>query len=186
MPRAGLDLGRVLDAAVAVADADGLAALALARLAADLGVKVPSLYNHVSSLDGLRRDLKLRGLRELAAALRDAAVGRAGSDAFLAVADAQRDFARRHPGLYAASSAVSPADDDEVRAASEDVLAVIYAVLRGYGLEGRDAVHAVRALRAAIGGFVGLEAGAGFGMPVDVDESFRWLVRVLDRGLRDR
>ncbi|MDQ8046362.1 MAG: TetR family transcriptional regulator, partial [Patulibacter sp.] len=52
-PRAGLDPGRVADAAVAIADRDGLDGVTIARVAAELGVKGPSLYNHVASRDAL-------------------------------------------------------------------------------------------------------------------------------------
>ena len=49
---------------------------------------------------------------------------------------------------------------------------------------GEDAVHASRAVRCALQGFVALEAGGGFGMPESVDESFARLVAMLDAGLR--
>ena len=54
---------------------------------------------------------------------------------------------------------------------------------RGYGLDGDDAIHAVRVIRAALHGFVTLETGAGFGIPLDLDESYARLVATLDRGL---
>ena len=64
-----------------LADADGLEAVTLARVAHALGVKPPSLYNHVDGRDGLVRAIALRGLGELTDALRRAATGRAGADA---------------------------------------------------------------------------------------------------------
>ena len=55
--RVPLDRARVLDAALAMADADGIAALSMRRLAQALGVEAMSLYNHVAHkedlLDGL-------------------------------------------------------------------------------------------------------------------------------------
>lgn len=45
--------GRIVRAAVAVADAEGLAALTMRRLAAELGVSAMSLYRHVSSKEQL-------------------------------------------------------------------------------------------------------------------------------------
>jgi hypothetical protein len=55
--------------------------------------------------------------------------------------------------------------------------------MRGYGLEGDDAIHAARAVRSALHGFVALEAGGGFGIPIDLDESYARMVAVLGRGL---
>jgi hypothetical protein len=62
---------------------------------------------------------------------------------------------------------------------------VLLAILRGYGLEGDDAIHAARAVRSALHGFVALEAGGGFGIPVELDESFDRMVAALARGLSD-
>jgi hypothetical protein len=60
---------------------------------------------------------------------------------------------------------------------------VVLAVQRGYGLEGEDAIHGARIVRSALHGFVALEAGEGFGISLDLDESFARLVATLDRGL---
>jgi AcrR family transcriptional regulator len=179
VPRAGLDPEAVVDAAAAIADADGLDALTLSRLAGGLGVRAPSLYAHVDGLSDLRRRLAARGARELAAALQAAAAGRARADALVAVADVYRAYARQHPGTYTALQRVANLDD----AAAAQVVDTIVAVLRGYGLEGDDAIHAARIVRAALHGFATLENGDGFGMPLDLDETFSRLVVVLDQGL---
>ena len=118
MPRRGLDRERVVDAAVAIADADGLEAVTLARVAAALEVKPPSLYNHVDGRDALVRAIALRALAELTDALRRAATGRAGADALGAVARAQLAYARAHPGRYAATVAAPAAGDAEHEAAA--------------------------------------------------------------------
>ena len=55
-PRAGVDRARVVEVAAKLADEVGLEALTLAQVAARLNVKLPSLYNHVDGLPGLRRD----------------------------------------------------------------------------------------------------------------------------------
>jgi AcrR family transcriptional regulator len=181
MPRAGLDAEAVVAAAATLADADGLAQLTLARLAAALGIRTPSLYAHVDGLGNLRARLGARGARELAAALQPAAAGRARGDALRAVAQAYRAYAHAHPGTYAAMQIAS--DSEEFAAAGAEVVGVLLAVLRGYGLEGERAIHAVRAIRSALHGFVMLEREGGFGMPVAIDESFETLVTMLETGL---
>jgi len=185
MPRVGLSTAAVVAAAAEIADAEGLDRLTLARVAAAAGVRTPSLYNHVESLDDVRRRVALLALRDLADALRDAAVGRAGDDALAATADAYRAYARRHPGRYAATQRAPSEGDEEMRAAAKGAVDIVLAILRGYGLEGDDAIHAARAVRSALHGFVALEAGGGFGIPVDLDESYARMVRALARGLRD-
>jgi AcrR family transcriptional regulator len=181
--RRGLDRDRVVDAAVAIADADGLDAVTLARVAAALGVRSPSLYNHVEGRDGLVRGVAARATTELAAALRRAATGRAGADAIAAVAQAQREYALAHPGRYAATVAAPRPGDTAHEAAAADAVDVLTSVLAGAGLEGDDVVHAARALRSAVHGFAALEASGGFGLDVDRDVSFRRLVDALARGI---
>jgi AcrR family transcriptional regulator len=184
MPRAGLDADAVVDAAAQIADEEGLDALSLARLAAELGVRPPSLYAHVDGLGDLRRRLGIRGARELAAVIQEAAAGRAGSDALRAVADVYRAYAHEHPGTYAALQRAPDRGDEEALAAAGHVVGVVLAVLRGYGLEGDDAIHATRIVRSALHGFVALEAGGGFGIDLDLDESYGRLVDALNMGLR--
>jgi AcrR family transcriptional regulator len=174
----------VVTAAAELADEVGFDRLTLAALSGGLGVRLPSLYKHIDSLDGLRRDVAVLAVTELGAAIGAAAIGRAGSDALRSVAAAYRDYGRAHPGRYSATVRAPAADDADHTAAAETVLRIVLAVLAGYGLTGEDAIDATRALRAALHGFVTLETGGGFGMPVDVDRSFRRLVDGFDTALR--
>ncbi len=67
--------------------------------------------------------------------------------------------------------------------AAAQAVDVVLAVLRGYSLESDDAIHATRIIRASLHGFVSLEASKGFGLPLDVDETFTRLTQLLDQGL---
>ena len=182
MARRRLDRAQVVQAACILADREGLQAVTLGRLAGELGVRPPSLYNHVEGLDGVLRGIALRTLVELGDALADAAVGRAGPDALRATARALRDYARAHPGGYAAAQRAYP-DDAEIGPAGARVVDTIMAVLRAWELEGDDAIHAVRIVRSALHGFVALELNGGFGLSLDLDETFDRLVDVLAKGL---
>jgi AcrR family transcriptional regulator len=184
MPRARLDAEAVVAAAAALADEDGLAQLTLARLAGVLEIRTPSLYAHVDGLGDLRARLGARGAREIATELQAAAAGRSGADALRAVATAYRAYAHAHPGAYAATQAASEREENQVAAAA--AVGVFLAVLGGYGIEGDAAIHAVRAVRSALHGFVTLEGEGGFGIPLSLDESFATLVEMIDAGLQRR
>jgi hypothetical protein len=127
--------------------------------------------------------LAARGARELMAELQSAAAGRAGGDALLAIARAYRAYALAHPGTYMALQRPPHVGDTPAAAAARRLVDVVLAVLRGYGLEGDDAIHAARIVRAALHGFVELEISEGFGLPLALDDSYEELVAVLDRGL---
>lgn len=183
MPRRGLDSRQVIDAALAIADVDGLDAVTLVRVADSLGVRAPSLYRHVTGHDGLLRAITLRGLGELTASLQTAALGRAGAEALAATAHCYRSFAQAHPGAYAASVRAAAPGDAEHEEAGRAAVQVLSAVLRAWHLEDAEMLHAVRVIRSALHGFVSLEAGGGFALPPDLDRSFERLIATLAAGL---
>ncbi|HEY7349372.1 MAG TPA: WHG domain-containing protein [Ktedonobacterales bacterium] len=183
LPKARLDRAAVIQAAADLADAEGLEQLTLARLAERLGIRAPSLYNHIAGLGGLRRDLAQLGIRELNARLTRAVMGKAADEAVAALAQAFRAFAKEHPGLYATTVRAPDAGDQQWQTAAQEAVEVIAAVLAAYGLQGEAAIHAIRGLRSALHGFVALETSGGFGIPLDLDESFRRLVQMVIRGL---
>lgn len=172
----------VIDAAVELVDREGAAALTLSRVAEVLGIKPPSLYNHVAGLEALRRDTSLRSVDELAGRLAAAAMGRAGRTALREVALAFRNYATAHPHLYQLSTQARP-DDEEFAAAGLRAIEPVVAVLRSYEFDPVEAVHAARMLRSALHGFASLEITGGFGLDIDVDTSFDWLVEHLTKTL---
>ncbi|MFN8376587.1 MAG: TetR-like C-terminal domain-containing protein [Anaerolineae bacterium] len=185
-PRKHVDRQRVLDVSIALADANGLEAVTLASVAEQLGIRIPSLYNHISGLPGLRYDMALWGVRQLSEQLRRAAVGKAGDAAIISVAHAYRAFAHAHPGIYSLTLRAATPDEPDLAAAGQEVLDVVLAVLAHYGFGTEDTLHVVRGLRSLLHGFVDLETRGGFGMALDRDESYRQLVDVLIQGLHAR
>jgi len=176
VPRAGLTEDRVVGEAETMADEVGLRQVTLAALAGRLGVRQPSLYKHIDSMDGLQRSIAVRAKLELAAVIGQAAIGRSRADAVRAACQSYRSWALEHPGRYAATVRAPAADDPEDLAATTTVVEVVFGVLSGYGLSGDSAVDATRAIRAALHGFLALETGGGFGLPQDVSHSFDGLV----------
>ncbi|GEM48506.1 TetR/AcrR family transcriptional regulator [Deinococcus cellulosilyticus] len=184
MPRKGLDREQVLDAAEQIANQEGLQALTIARLAAALNIKPPSLYNHIESLDQLIDGLTVRGMRMMIDLTRDAAAGKSCKDALCAVAHVHRNAARTRPGLYTATQVSVQKFGPEAQELAGVYLQVILSVLQGYHLEEEQALHAVRILRALLKGFIDLELGGGFGMPLKIDETFQVMLDTFDAGLR--
>jgi AcrR family transcriptional regulator len=175
-PAKGLDPGALVAAAGRIADAESLEAATISRVAADLKVRPPSLYNHVSNHAALMRLLAIESVEEMGAAITGAAVGRSREDALRAVAHVYRAYAVEHPGRYATTVRAPEPDDTEAAAASAAAISPLVAILAGWGIEGDDAVHLVRVIRSALHGFVSIEMGGGFGLPLDLDHSFDLLV----------
>lgn len=179
MPKAGLNEDRVVDEAMRLADEVGVPNLTLAALAGRLGVRQPSLYKHVTGMAGLKRAISVRAKLELADVLARAAVGRSGGDAIRSMSKAYRQWALQHQGRYEAAQWAPAPGDEEDEAASGTVVRICADVLSAYALRGDDVIDAIRGLRSTLHGFVALESGHGFGLPVDIDRSFDRLVRGL-------
>ncbi|WP_246139921.1 TetR-like C-terminal domain-containing protein [Protaetiibacter larvae] len=170
--------------AVELVDADPETPLTLAAVATRAGVAVPSLYKHVRSLDALRDGVALAGVEGVTAAVRAATAGLTGAEALLGAGRAIRAYARRHPGLYAASQPAPGREaSPELAAAAGRAVEAVAAVVRQAGLPVERTVDAVRILRAAVHGFILLEAAGGFGLPDDVEASYERLLAVLWEGL---
>ncbi len=190
MPRKGrvrLDKNAVVRAAVDLVNAEGIAALTLSRLAEELGIQTPSLYNHVNGLPGLQRELAVLNARLLADRLGEAAIGKSGTELFMAVAQAFRDYVKEYPGLYMStlrSSGKQTIQDKDLMHEEQRALKIGMTVMASLGLQEEDAIHALRAFRSTVHGFATLEVAGGFGLPQDCDESFRRLVDALATGLQ--
>lgn len=178
MPRAGLSTTAVVDAALAVVDEQGEAALTLAAVAQRTGVATPSLYKHVANLAELRTLVGVRVLEEMTAQFTQAVLGRSGDEALVALMTAYRTYVNTHPSRYAAVP-LDPLHDPALAAVGGKQLEVVLATLRAYGLTGSAAIHATRCLRVIAHGFASLESSGGFGLPEDLDETYDQLIKAL-------
>jgi len=181
--RVGLDRATVVEAAARLVDEEGIEQLTLGRLAERLGVRTPSLYNHVAGLPGLKHDLALYCLHELLDGLTQATIGKSRAEAIFALANSYRDYARETPGRYALTLQAPGPGDQPLQAIAQQLVDVLRAVLAPYKLSEEDAIHAIRSLRSIVHGFVSLEVAGGFAMPVDLDASFHWLINIFIAGL---
>jgi AcrR family transcriptional regulator len=181
--RVGLDQATVVEAAARLVDEEGIEQLSLGHLAERLGVRTPSLYNHIAGLPGLKHDLALYCLREVLNRLLRATIGKSRVEAIFAFANAYRAYARETPGRYALTLQAPDPGDRELQAIAQQIIEVAQAILAPYKLGEEEAIHAIRSLRSIVHGFISLEAAGGFAMPVDLDASFHWLINVFVAGL---
>ena len=185
MPRAGLTGEDVVASAAGLADEIGFGAVTMGLLADRLGVRPPSLYKHVGGLADLQHRIATLAMTEFGEVIGDAVQGQAGFDALAAMLTAAREYVTAHPGRYTATTgAAFTGPDDPLLAAATRVINSIAAVLRGYGIRDDEMDHAIRAIRCTLHGFAMLEASSGFQWDADPEQSFDWMIRFIDRGLR--
>ena len=86
-------------------------------------------------------------------------------------------------GAIRSTQQAPAADDQELQGVALQLVEVLQAVLAHYRLSQEESIHAIRSLRSIVHGFVSLEAAGGFGMPIDLDASFDWLIALFIAGL---
>jgi AcrR family transcriptional regulator len=182
--RPGLNKDIIAKAAAELVDQVGIDRLTFAAVAERLGVRTPSLYNHLDGLDALRRELALLGLSGLDRHLQRAALGKSGDAALTAMLQAYRVFAKEHPGVYEMTLKAPNPGDAEIQAAAEGIIDTLLTVLMPYHLDHAAAIHVVRGFRAIGHGFASLESAGGFGMDIDIDESYARLIDAFLSGLK--
>ncbi|MGW4213201.1 TetR/AcrR family transcriptional regulator [Lentzea sp. NPDC004789] len=183
--RPGLTTSKVVDAALDLVDEQGVEGLTLAAVAARTGVATPSLYKHVANLAELRGHVGVRVLEEMTGRFTSAVLGLSGDDAVEALMHAYRAYVQERPKRYGAMP-MDPLHDELQREAGLKLIEVMLATLRGYGLEGSEAVHATRRLRVIVHGFASIESSGGFGLPEGLDDTYDQLVRMYLDDLRGK
>ena len=102
----------IVNAALTFLDREGWDALTINALATQLGTKGPSLYNHVDSLEDLRRTVRMRVIGDIIEMLNTVGEGRTRDDAVMVMASAYRSYAHHHPGRYSAFTRMPLGGDD--------------------------------------------------------------------------
>jgi AcrR family transcriptional regulator len=164
----GLNRERIVAAAVELADADGLGALSMARLAERLGCGTMSLYRHVATKDELVTFM-LSAAPGPPPAPRDAADWRG---ALADWATGLWDVYHRHPWVLQAASAGPPADPGQLAWLDAGL-----ATLGDTNLAERDKLAAVMAVLHFVRGAAALAIEAA---PVDGPHYPALLRRVID------
>lgn len=181
--RQKLNRSVVIEMAAVIADAEGIDAVSLQRIANDAGVKQPALYRHVTGIEELWKLLALRARHLLANALSSAATGLSRDAAVLAVAIAWREFVIQHPGLYSATDRVPSVGDTDIEESLADVIRSLDLALDGFRLTPDQRAHCARSVRSALHGFCVLEKDNGHPEPYALQASLENLVQLLCRGI---
>ena len=181
----------ILAAAARLLEEGGLDALTMQAVAAEVGVRAPSLYKRIRDRAALVRAVQDAAAAELEAVLSKAVRGKDPRADLIAMADAFRAFAHRRSGVYGLLFAALP---DEMRVSPEanqaavaPVLTALTALVVGRGQAGPtgaprrigDPLEAARLFVAFAHGFVSMELAGAFRLGGDVERAWRAGVRTI-------
>lgn len=184
--KAGLNRRTIIKAAADIADERGIASVTLKVLAAELGIKSPSLYKHFSGgLDELNKELMLYGWSSLEGEITQAVADKSKDEAIIAICYAYRGFVRVHKGLFEAMQWYNMYQSEEHFHATQGTIDVLFRVLESYGLTEEQKIHYVRMLRGFLQGFCSIECHGGFGNPASIDDTFDFALSTVLNGIRN-
>lgn len=185
--RKGQSLGRkdVVAAGLACIQEEGPEALNVNRVAHRLGIRTPSLYNHVDGADDLRRAVVLEVLERAGREIVFSEEDQQNPRTFIrALAHGLRRFAIANANLYLFMMAApvkwdtqpfSPHWSRNMEAFSNSV--------QGFGFSGVEHLHAARFALASIQGFIRLELRGSLAEGGHEDASFEWMLDGLFKAL---
>src|SRR2546430_702213 len=166
--RKPLSRERILDAALALVDEEGIEALSMRKLGQALGYEAMSLYNHVANKDDL-----LDGILDLVLAEMEPPDAEGGLPAIRSAALSAHEALQRHP--WAANMLMSPSS---LRPARIAYMEALLACLRGAGLSADTTYHAYHVLDAHIIGF-SLWASTHGKMPEHIEDARAWFDKMI-------
>ena len=158
-------------AALGLLEREGPEAMTMQRLAAEVGIRAPSLYKHFANKGALEQALVADGLAELGGLIAQWSAERGGDLA--RIARGYRRFALEHPHLYRLMTE-RPLDRDRLPAGLEDRSVGPLVALLG----DRDRA---RAAWAFAHGMVQLELAGRFPPEADLDGAWEAGVRAFSR-----
>ncbi|WP_432650419.1 TetR/AcrR family transcriptional regulator [Huintestinicola sp.] len=184
MAKKGLDKNAVIERAAALANEKGLDNVTLKELADSLEIRSPSLYNHISGLEELKREIMLYGWKQAQEKILRAAEGKNDFEAIRAMCRAFYGYASENKGIFSAMLWYNKYADEGSMEATSGLFSRVYKVMEEMGISRERAEHLIRTLRGFLEGFALLVNNGAFGHPADIDESFEVSLDVLIEGIK--
>ena len=183
MPRTGLSKEEIIEKAAALANEKGLSYLTVTTLSEYLGIKKPSLYNHVKTIDDVHYKLMIYGWKKVSEEIVTGIDSGDPNENLKIFGRAFYRFAIENPGVFEAMLWYNKYSDDSLLEATEGLYSFFFEQTDGLDIDRKVANHLLRTYRAFIEGFIMLQIHNSFGNPISVDESFEISINVLISGL---
>ena len=157
MSAKGLTKALILAEAVACMDSTAQPVVSLHEVARRLGVKTPSLYNHIKNTKELRYEIFQYAIGQFVANQRAATANKRKDEAVRAFAEAYHTFATENKGLYRLIMSIPSEEDERAKEVAIPLLETVVEILTDYGLTEESVAHWQRVFRAILHGFISEE-----------------------------
>lgn len=185
MTRAGIDKAAIIKNAAQLVNQAGMEQITMKMLADKLGIKPPSLYNHIKGLEDLKKQLMIFGWTQAKEKLLLSLAGVSGYDAIKAMCYAFYDYATENTGLFEVMLWYNKFENEEAAEATAELLAVIFRITRSLDIPDNYGFHLIRTFRGFLEGFFLLVNNGSFGHPLPITDSFEISVNILIAGIKE-
>ena len=182
--RIGLSREKVIEQAAALANEKGLEYVTITTLADYLGIKKPSLYNHIKSQEDIYHGIMIYGWQNGAEKIAEIIVEEDAHEALRKYAHAFYQYAMDNPGIFEAMLWYNKYKSEELIKATEKVYTFFFAQTDKLHIDREVANHLLRTYRAFLEGFLLLVIHDSFGNPISIEESFALSLDVLISGMK--
>lgn len=184
MPRIGLTHEKVIEEAANLANKKGLSYVTISSLAEFLGVKKPSLYNHIKSQEDIYEGIMIYGWKNGVQPIAENLHENNPQKALKKYARAFYKYALDNPGIFEAMLWYNKYKSPELIEASEKIYDFFFAQTDKMNIDRESANHLLRTFRAFLEGFLLLVIHNSFGNPISIEESFELSLDVLISGMK--
>lgn len=153
----GLTKEIIVAEAISMIEDTGQPVVSLHELAHRLGIKTPSLYNHIKNTKELQYAVFQYAIEKFVSNQKSATENKQKDEAVRAFADAYHSFATENKGLYRLIMSIPSENDDRGKELAVPLLNTVVAILSLYGLTEESVAHWQRVFRAILHGFISEE-----------------------------
>ena len=155
----------VIKTASDMADRNGLLNVSLKAIAENLGIRTPSLYNHIGSLDELLREIAHSGMRTMNEKMIRAAIGKTGDSALKLVAVEYLNYMIEHPGVYEIIQWASWNGTEETAIIFNDYLSLLKTLICSCGFNPDKTTEILSMVTGMLHGYTTLQLRYAFSNP---------------------
>lgn len=174
----GLTKESIVAAAVELVEEKGYNNFSVRELAQRLHVKAASLYNHLTSIDDVNREIGRLAVERMDRLLEEAASGKERDQAIEALGYAYRNFVKENYEMYRAILGMPALNQEGSLEIGRESVRVIRQAVAQYKISRENAIKFSRSFRSALHGYVSYEMTGYFtATNVTTDESFAFLIQ---------
>lgn len=183
MPRAGVDMQKIIRVAIDITEETGIETLTLKEISKRLNVSSASLYNHVNNLAEVKDKVSHAVLEMLKELILRGIIGKSGTDLIRAIGRVYIGFAQEHPYLYETIQWVNVWADTSSQDIFSDIMRLAGEEGSKMGMTEVESNHIIRCLRCLVHGFASIEGHDGFGYKVSAQDSFEYALDMFILGI---